>query len=198
MPKKCQKWEFLLARQPTCLHRGPFLCVSQSFSILSLPAFAPALSPASMERASRNPTPALSMSTGTESSNRSRLSPATPRRTHTRLSHTLIRSWPGPQPSRKSEPTRTRDRNCWRYVKEALLKSGAVDSYPQTVLARQAGDELVTATGSSAWRCTGSLFKPQWARCWFMEQAVLPATWKSAPQMVSRATLGQRRRRNDR
>ena len=32
---------------------------------------------------------------------------------------------------------------CWHYVKEALLASGAVDSYPQTSLARQAGDALV-------------------------------------------------------
>ena len=32
---------------------------------------------------------------------------------------------------------------CWRYVKEALLAAGAVDSYPKTALARQAGDELV-------------------------------------------------------
>jgi hypothetical protein len=38
-------------------------------------------------------------------------------------------------------------RNCWRYVKEALLASGAVDSYPQTALARQAGDELVSRYG---------------------------------------------------
>ena len=36
---------------------------------------------------------------------------------------------------------------CWRYVKEALLASGAVDSYPQTALARQAGDELVRRYG---------------------------------------------------
>ncbi len=36
---------------------------------------------------------------------------------------------------------------CWRYVKEALLASGAVDSYPQTALARQAGDELVQRYG---------------------------------------------------
>jgi hypothetical protein len=36
---------------------------------------------------------------------------------------------------------------CWRYVKEALLASGAVDSYPQTGLARQAGDELVHRYG---------------------------------------------------
>ena len=32
---------------------------------------------------------------------------------------------------------------CWRYVKEALLAAGAVDSYPKSELARQAGDELV-------------------------------------------------------
>jgi len=32
-------------------------------------------------------------------------------------------------------------------VKEALLASGAVDSYPQTALARQAGDELVSRYG---------------------------------------------------
>lgn len=36
---------------------------------------------------------------------------------------------------------------CWRYVKEALLASGAVDSYPQTAYARQAGDELVNRYG---------------------------------------------------
>jgi len=36
---------------------------------------------------------------------------------------------------------------CWRYVKEALLAAGAVDSYPQTALAKQAGDELVENFG---------------------------------------------------
>jgi hypothetical protein len=36
---------------------------------------------------------------------------------------------------------------CWRYVKEALLASGAINSYPQTTLARQAGDELVQRYG---------------------------------------------------
>ncbi len=36
---------------------------------------------------------------------------------------------------------------CWRYVKEALLASGAVTSYPRTELARQAGDELVRCFG---------------------------------------------------
>ena len=36
---------------------------------------------------------------------------------------------------------------CWRYVKEALLASGAVDSYPKTALAKQAGEELVRDFG---------------------------------------------------
>ncbi len=36
---------------------------------------------------------------------------------------------------------------CWRYVKEALLASGAVSSYPKTEYARQAGDELVSSFG---------------------------------------------------
>ncbi|MGI8821590.1 MAG: hypothetical protein ACR2ID_12090 [Chthoniobacterales bacterium] len=36
---------------------------------------------------------------------------------------------------------------CWRYVKEALLAAGAVDSYPKTALAKQAGDELVNDYG---------------------------------------------------
>ncbi len=36
---------------------------------------------------------------------------------------------------------------CWRYVKEALLAAGAVDSYPKTALAKQAGNELVQSYG---------------------------------------------------
>lgn len=32
---------------------------------------------------------------------------------------------------------------CWHYVKEALLASGAVNSYPKTVNAKDAGKELV-------------------------------------------------------
>ena len=38
-------------------------------------------------------------------------------------------------------------RRCWRYVKEALLASGAIDSYPKTVNAKEAGDELVRSYG---------------------------------------------------
>lgn len=36
---------------------------------------------------------------------------------------------------------------CWRYVKEALVASGAVKSYPKTNYACQAGDELVQNYG---------------------------------------------------
>jgi hypothetical protein len=36
---------------------------------------------------------------------------------------------------------------CWRYVKEALVASGAVDSYPKTAYAKEAGKELVNSYG---------------------------------------------------
>ena len=36
---------------------------------------------------------------------------------------------------------------CWQYVKEALLKSGAVSSYPKTAYAYQAGEELTRNYG---------------------------------------------------
>ena len=36
---------------------------------------------------------------------------------------------------------------CWRYVKQALLAAGAVNSYPTTEYARDAGDELVRTYG---------------------------------------------------
>jgi hypothetical protein len=36
---------------------------------------------------------------------------------------------------------------CWHYVKNALLASGAVSSYPKTVYAKQAGEELVHSYG---------------------------------------------------
>ena len=38
-------------------------------------------------------------------------------------------------------------RRCWRYVKEALLASGVIDSYPKTAYAKEAGDELVRSYG---------------------------------------------------
>src|SRR6266404_961424 len=36
---------------------------------------------------------------------------------------------------------------CWHYVKEALLASGAVSSYPKTVNAKDAAKELVSNYG---------------------------------------------------
>lgn len=36
---------------------------------------------------------------------------------------------------------------CWQYVKEALLASGAVGSYPKTAYAKDAGQELVNTYG---------------------------------------------------
>lgn len=36
---------------------------------------------------------------------------------------------------------------CWRYVKEALLAAGAVNSYPKTALAKEAAGELVQSYG---------------------------------------------------
>ena len=36
---------------------------------------------------------------------------------------------------------------CWRYVKQALVAAGAVDSYPTSNYGAQAGDELVSKYG---------------------------------------------------
>jgi hypothetical protein len=36
---------------------------------------------------------------------------------------------------------------CWHYVKEALLASGVISSYPKTVYAKEAGSELVRTFG---------------------------------------------------
>jgi len=36
---------------------------------------------------------------------------------------------------------------CWQYVKEALLAAGVIHSYPKTVYAKEAGQELVNSYG---------------------------------------------------
>ncbi len=36
---------------------------------------------------------------------------------------------------------------CWRYVKNALLASGVISSYPKSVYAKEAGEELVRVYG---------------------------------------------------
>lgn len=71
-----------------------------------------------------------------------------------KVTHPLSRDFPHLDPSLTRAATIAEERahahsrrSCWRYVKNALLASGAVDSYPKTALARQAGDELVQRYG---------------------------------------------------
>ena len=71
-----------------------------------------------------------------------------------KMTYSLSRNFPRLDPSLTRAATIAEERahahsrsRCWRYVKEALLASGAVDSYPKTALARQAGDELVEHYG---------------------------------------------------
>ena len=50
----------------------------------------------------------------------------------------------------KIAQSRARSRStakCWRYVKQALLAAGVVDSYPKTVYAKQAAGELTKSYG---------------------------------------------------
>lgn len=42
---------------------------------------------------------------------------------------------------------------CWRYVKTALLAAGVVNSYPKTVYAKQAAQELTRDYGFRKIRC---------------------------------------------
>ena len=50
-------------------------------------------------------------------------------------------------PLPRSAPTPVPRARCWRYVKEALVASGVIDSYPKTNYAWQAGEELVRNYG---------------------------------------------------
>jgi hypothetical protein len=65
---------------------------------------------------------------------------------------------------------------CWRYVKEALLAAGAVDSYPKTALAKEAGAELVNDYGFTKLPVTDPYAAPI--------GAVLVYTAKGAPGHV--------------
>jgi hypothetical protein len=49
---------------------------------------------------------------------------------------------------------------CWRYVKDALLSAGLVDSRPKTVYAKQAGTELTNDYGFRSIRCTDPFKAP--------------------------------------
>lgn len=44
--------------------------------------------------------------------------------------------------------------SCWRYVKNALLSAGLVDSRPTTAYAKQAGDELSSKYGFRRISCS--------------------------------------------
>ncbi len=65
---------------------------------------------------------------------------------------------------------------CWRYVKQALLAAGAVDSYPQTANAKEAGAELVNHYGFEALPVTNPYDAPV--------GAVLVYTAENAPGHV--------------
>jgi len=65
---------------------------------------------------------------------------------------------------------------CWRYVKQALLASGAVDSYPKTALAKEAAAELVNDYGFTKLPVTDPYAAPV--------GAVLVYTAKGAPGHV--------------
>lgn len=68
--------------------------------------------------------------------------------------HPLAKVDPRLDPKLRRAATLAEDRanarskaRCWRYVKEALVASGAVSSYPKTAYACQAGTELVRDYG---------------------------------------------------
>ena len=72
----------------------------------------------------------------------------------TRIVHPMAKIDPGLDPRLSRAATIADERahahsksRCWHYVKEALLASGSVTSYPKTSLAKQAGDELVRNYG---------------------------------------------------
>jgi hypothetical protein len=65
---------------------------------------------------------------------------------------------------------------CWRYVKQALLAAGAVDSYPKTALAKEAAAELVNDYGFKKLPVTDPYAAPV--------GAVLVYTAKGAPGHV--------------
>ena len=72
---------------------------------------------------------------------------------------------------------------CWHYVKEALVAAGVVKSRPQTSLAKQAGQELVTSTASRNCRCP-ILTRHQLAQYWFMMRNAPQGMWRFAQRTV--------------
>ncbi len=71
-----------------------------------------------------------------------------------KIVHPLAKVDPGTNPKLMRAASIAQDRAhahsrslCWRAVKEALLASGAVSSYPKTAYAKEAGQELVKNYG---------------------------------------------------
>jgi len=73
---------------------------------------------------------------------------------HHRIAHPLAHVDPRINPKLMRAATIAEERanphskgRCWQYVKEALLNAGAVNSYPKTAYAAEAGGELVHSYG---------------------------------------------------
>jgi hypothetical protein len=74
---------------------------------------------------------------------------------------------------------------CWRFVKEALVAAGVVRSRPTTLLAKQAGQELVNNYGFKSFRFLIRM-KRRSARCWCMAPLTPRLdTWRFAPRTGS-------------
>jgi hypothetical protein len=89
-----------------------------------------------------------------DTSGRSTSAPIISRYQNTRIVHPLAHVDPRLDPklmraaSIADERSHARSKaRCWHYVKEALVASGAVTSYPRSAYARQAGEELVRFYG---------------------------------------------------
>src|SRR5213595_3998258 len=62
---------------------------------------------------------------------------------------------------------------CWRFVKEALVAAGVVRSRPTTLLAKQAGQELVNNYGFKKLPVSNPYEAPG---CWFTAPSARPVT----------------------
>ncbi len=72
----------------------------------------------------------------------------------TKISRPFAKAGTGIDPKLRKAATIAEDRahahsreQCWHYVKEALVASGIISSYPKTVYAKEAGRELVNNYG---------------------------------------------------
>ena len=113
---------------------------------------------------------------------------------HRRIVHPLAHVDPRINPKLMRAATIAEERanahskgRCWQYVKEALLNAGAVNSYPKTAYAAEAGGELVNSYGFIRLSVRDPI-PPQSAPFSFTAEAAL-ATSKSGHATVSRVTI---------